>query len=162
MQVCLPSLKQYTKSKNCHKGFQHVHGVEYTETYVSVVTLASVRVFLAIFVQLDLECDQMDVITAFLNGDLEEEIYMQFSARISDQLKPNQVCKLHKALYGLKQAPRQLCFKINSFLVDTLGYKSCPYEPCLYLKHENDNVRIIVLYVDDLLIAGKNRSEMKA
>lgn len=103
----------------------------------------------------------MDVITAFLNGGIEEDIYMQVPAEFRDQLKPNQLYKIQKALYGLKQAPRKWHSKINSFLFDKFGYKSSQYEQCLYFKHENANVRIIVLYVNDLLIADKNRIEME-
>eukprot|EP00171_Calliarthron_tuberculosum_P001087 IDg1087t1 len=100
----------------------------------------------------------MDVITAFLNGDLEEDIYMQVPCGFKDKAKPNLVCKLHKALYGLKQAPRQWYAKINSFLIDELGFQSCPYEPCLYLKHDKDDINVIILYVDDLLVAGNKSS----
>ena len=67
------------------------------------------------------------------------------------------VCKLRKALYGLKQAPRQWYAKINSFLVESLGYTNCSYEPCLYTKHSSEITSLIALYVDDLLIAGNNR-----
>eukprot|EP00171_Calliarthron_tuberculosum_P001088 IDg1088t1 len=140
------------------KGFRQVHGVDYSETYAPVVTLATVRVFLSIIATLDLECDQMDVITAFLNGDLEEDIYMQVPSGFKDKSKPNLVCKLHKALYGLKQAPQQWYAKINSFLIDELDFQSCPYEPCLYFKHDKDDINVIVLYVDDLLVAGNKTS----
>ena len=140
------------------KGFRQVHGVDFYDTYAPVVSLVAVRCFLATTAHLDLECDQMDVVTAFLNGDLDENIYMEVPAGFKDPNRPNLVCKLQKALYGLKQAPRQWYAKINSFLVDNLQFTSSPYEPCLYFKHSDDCITLIVLYVDDLLIAGNDRS----
>lgn len=142
------------------KGFRQVHGIDFTETYAPVVSLAAVRCFLALTAQLDLECDQMDVVTAFLNGDLSEDIYMEVPAGFRDTNRPNLVCKLHKALYGLKQAPRQWFAKINSFLLEKLHFTSSSYEPCLYFKHSARGIFRIVLYVDDLLIASDNRTEL--
>eukprot|EP00171_Calliarthron_tuberculosum_P021771 IDg21771t1 len=88
------------------KGFRQVHGVDYNDTYAPVVSLTAVRSFLATVSGMDLECDQMDVVTAFLNGDLDEDIYMEVPEGFKDPSKPNLVCKLKKALYGLRQAPR--------------------------------------------------------
>lgn len=99
----------------------------------------------------------MDVKTAFLNGDLEEDIYMDVPMGMVDETTENMVCKLRKALYGLKQAPRQWYAKINSFLMENLGYSNCPYEPCIYTKHDGAMTSLIALYVDDLLIASSDR-----
>jgi len=140
------------------KGYRQVQGMEYVETYAPVVSLSAVRCFLAYVAHLDLECDQMDVVTAFLNGDLEETIYMDVPQGFSDASTENMVCLLHKAIYGLKQAPRQWHAKINSFLIDDLQFRSCSYEPCLYIRHKSDSITIIILYVDDLLIAGSDRA----
>ena len=140
------------------KGFRQVHRVDYNDTYAPVVSLTTVRCFLAIVTHFNLECDQMDVVTAFLNGTLEEEIFMEVPAGFRNSSKPNQVCKLEKALYGLKQAPRQWYAKINSFLISELGFSNCSYEPCLYLKHRSKSIILVALYVDDLLIAGDDRS----
>eukprot|EP00171_Calliarthron_tuberculosum_P005917 IDg5917t1 len=82
---------------------------------------------------------------------------MQVLSGSKGDSKLNLVCKPKKALYGLKQATRQWYAKINSFLVEELGFKSCPYEPCLYFQHENNDINVIVLYVSDLLIAGDKR-----
>lgn len=138
------------------KGFRQVEGIDYQETYAPVVGMSTVRCFLALVAHFDLECDQMDVVTAFLNGDLEETIYMEVPAGFSDPNNPNLVCLLRKALYGLKQAPRQWYAKINCFLLDEMEFKSCSYEPCLYFKIDSGCLILIILYVDDLLIAGSN------
>ena len=140
------------------KGFRQVHGVDYFETYAPVVSLAAVRCFLALVAHFDLECDQMDVVTAFLNGELDEDIYMEVPAGFKDPNRPHLVCKLQKALYGLKQAPKQWYAKINNFLVHNLNFTSSPYEPCLYTLNDKGSMALIVLYVDDLLVAGSSRT----
>ena len=89
------------------KGFRQVPGVDYSKTYAPVVSMSIVRLFLCLVNLLDMECDQMDVVTAFLNGELDEEIFMEMPAGYRDPNPPNVVCRLLKALYGLKQAPRQ-------------------------------------------------------
>ena len=89
------------------KGFRQVAGVDYNETYAPVVSMSIVRLFLCVVNLLNLECDQMDAVTAFLNGELDEEIFMEVPAVFCDPNRPNLVCRLLKALYGLKQAPRQ-------------------------------------------------------
>eukprot|EP00171_Calliarthron_tuberculosum_P023309 IDg23309t1 len=86
------------------KGFRQIEGVEYYDTYAPVISLTAARLFLAIVSQKNLHCDQMDVVTAFLNGDLTEEVYMEVPAGFRDPKRPNLVCKLLKAIYGLKQA----------------------------------------------------------
>ena len=139
------------------KGFRQVQGVDYHETFAPVVSLPTMRCFLSIASSLDLECDQMDVVTAFLNGDVEEEIYMEVPAGFRDPANPNLVCKLQKALYGLKQAPRQWYAKINTFLVNDLHFSNSKSDACLYIKRNDSNVMMILLYVDDILIAGSCR-----
>ena len=92
----------------------------------------------------------MDVKCAFLNGYLTEEIYMQQNQCFSTNL--SLVCRLRKLLYGLKQAPRAWYAKIDSFLL-SLNFVQCKSDPNVYLKLVNSSLIIIVLYVDDLLIA---------
>ena len=99
------------------KGFRQVPGVDYNETYALVVSMSIVRLFLFLVNLLNLECDQMDVVdVAFLNGELDEEIFMEVPAGFRDPNRPNLVCRLLKALYGLKQAPRQWYAKMHRFV----------------------------------------------
>lgn len=118
------------------------------------------KTVLAIFACNNLHCDQMDVVTAFLNGDLNEEIYMETPSCFRDPSQPNLFCRLSKNIYGLKQSPKKWYAKINSFLVNELNFKECISEPCLYLKHSSYSILAIILYVDDLLIAGRNEPEL--
>ena len=142
-------------------GLLQVHGVDYIETYAPVVNIITIRLLLALVAQLDLELDQMDVITAFLYGDIDIDIYMEVPEGLKDPKRPNLVCKLLKSLYGLKQAPRQWYAKIHSFLVE-LGFISSSNDPCLYTLHTSSELMIIVLYVDDILIAGSKRASIES
>ena len=87
------------------KGYRQWYGINYDETFSPVAMLKSIQIVLALVVHFDYEIWQMDVQTAFLNGELDEEVYMiqlkGFTS--SDELK---VCRLHKSIYGLKQASR--------------------------------------------------------
>jgi hypothetical protein len=139
------------------KGYLQVHGVDYTEMFAPVVKLTSIRIFLAPVTVIDLETGQMDVVTAFLNGDLDEHIYMEVPDSFKDPKLPDLVCKLRKALYGLKQAPRQWYAKIHEFLVKDLGFASSPNDPCMYTRHASSRITLISLYVDDMLIAANVR-----
>ena len=90
-----------TKACLVAKGYSQEEGIDYEETYSPVARYTSIRSVLAIANQLDLELHQMDVQTAFLNGELEEEIYMSQPEGYKEKGKENYVCKLNKSLYGL-------------------------------------------------------------
>ena len=85
-------------------------------------------------------------------------MYIEIPAGFVNTSNTDMVCLLHKAVYGLKQALRQWHSKINHFLVDEMNFTGCSYEPCVYFRHQEDSIMVIALYVDDLLIAGSNRS----
>ena len=109
---------------------------------------------------LNLETDQMDVNTAFLNGKLNELIFMDLPTGFRDPNCPNLVCKLLKAIYGLMQAHRQWYAEIHDYLKRSLGFKICPHAPFLYIKHLEDSITIIALSVDDLIIAENITTEI--
>ena len=95
------------KARLVVKGFGQKKGVDFEEIFSPVVKMSSIRVALGLAARLNLEVEQLDVKTAFLHGDLEEEIYMLQPEGFEVKEKENLVCKLKKSLYGLKQAPRQ-------------------------------------------------------
>ncbi|CAM6117598.1 unnamed protein product [Calypogeia fissa] len=124
--------------------------------------LATIRLLMALVVLFDLELDQMDVVTAFLYGLLEELIFMRQPQGFVRKGKEHQVCKLLRSLYGLKQSPRQWNKRFDTFM-KSLGFIQSEYDCCLYKKKVNNEVFgfiILVLYVDDMLIAAKDKSEI--
>ena len=102
-----------TKSRLVAKGFTQQEGIDYTETFSHVVRFTSIRIILALVAGLDLELHQMDVKTAFLNGELEEKIYMVQPEGFIVPGSEHKVCKLKKSIYGLKQSLRQWYFKFH-------------------------------------------------
>ena len=100
------------KARLVAKGFRQVHGIDYDETFSPVAMLKSIRILLAVAAYYDYEIWQMDVKTAFLNGNIEEELYMVQPEGFVDPENAGKVCKLQRSIYGLKQASRSwnLCF----------------------------------------------------
>nr|KYP47621.1 Retrovirus-related Pol polyprotein from transposon TNT 1-94 [Cajanus cajan] len=102
----------------------------------------------------------MDVKTTFLHGNLEEEIYMKQPDGFLVEGKEDYVCRLRKSLYGLKQAPRQWYKKFESFMCEQ-GYKKTTSDHCVFVKNfSDDDFIILLLYVDDMLIVGKDVSRI--
>ena len=144
------------KTRLVVKEFSQRKGVDYDEIFSPVVKMTSIRTVLGLAASLDLEVEQMDVKTAFLHGDLEEEIYMEQLEGFKERGKENYVCKLKKSLYGLKQAPRQWYKKFESVMGEQ-GYKKTTSDHCVFVqKFSNDDFIILLLYVDDMLIVGQN------
>ena len=100
------SVEPRYKARLVVKGYAQKEGIDFNEIFSPVVKLTSIRVVLGLVVIMNLELQQLDVKTAFLHGDLDEEIYMQQPEGYEIQGKENLVCRLKKSLYGLKQAPR--------------------------------------------------------
>lgn len=105
--------------------------------------------------KLDLEIEQMVVKTTFLHGELKEAVYMTQPEGFDNGDK-NQVCLLLKSLYGLKQAPRQWNIRFDEF-IKSIGYSQSRYDPCVYF---SDHIHLL-LYVDDMLLIGKNKGEIE-
>ena len=136
------------------KGFQQRKDIDYFDTFAPMTRIASIRVLIALASIHNLVIHQMDVKTAFLNGDLEEEIYMDQPEGCVVPRKEKKVCKLVK-LYGLKQAPKQWHNKFDHVLVNN-GYSINDVDKCIYSKYEDNTCVVICLYVDDILIFGTN------
>ena len=103
----------------------------------------------------------MDVKTAFLNGVIQEEVYIDQPKGFEVEDRKTHVCKLKKALYGLKQAPRAWYGIIDSFL-SSMGFTKSKADPNLYLKVVEDELVILLLYVDDLSLTGYEKQIMES
>ncbi|KAL5837333.1 hypothetical protein ACOSQ3_014502 [Xanthoceras sorbifolium] len=150
--------KRY-KARMVVKGFQQKEGIDYNEIFSPVVKLTTIRLVLKIVAAENLHLEQLDVKTAFLHGDLEEEIYMRQPEGFKEAGKENLVCRLKKSLYGLKQAPRQWYKKFDSFMSSS-GFTRCQADHCCYIKRFDNSFIILLLYVDDMLVAGSDMQEI--
>ena len=120
--------------------------------------MSSNRTVLSLGATLDLEVEKMNVKNVFLHGDLEEEIYMKQREGFHVEGKEEYVCRLRKSLYGLKQALRKWYKKFESVMCEQ-GYKKTTSDHCVFIKKlSDDNFIILLLYVDDMLIVGKDIS----
>lgn len=144
------------KARLVAKGFTQKEGVDYTETF-SPVSKDSLRIILALVAHYDLELHQMDVKTAFLNGDLDEEVYMNQPEGFWAPGKEDLVCKLKKSIYGLKQASRQWYIKFNE-TITAYGFVENTIDRCIYMKVSGSKFIILVLYVDDILLAANDKA----
>ncbi|GJY43429.1 retrovirus-related pol polyprotein from transposon TNT 1-94, partial [Tanacetum coccineum] len=142
------------------KGYAQKEGIKFNEIFSHVVRMTTVRVVLAMCVTYDLHLEQLDVKTAFLHGNLEEEIYILQPEGFKQKGKENLVCRLNKSLYGLKQAPRCWYKRFDSFITG-LGYIRLHADPYAYFKtFGNNDFIILLLYVDDMLVAGPNKDRI--
>ena len=143
------------KARLVAKGFTQREGIDYIETFSPVSTKDSFLVIMALVAHYDLELHQMDVKTAFLNGDLSETIYMNQPDGFQKEGEEHLVCQLRKSIYGLKQASRQWYLKFDE-VVTSLGFKENDVDQCIYMLMSAGNFIILVLYVDDILLASND------
>lgn len=145
---------QRYKARLVVKGFKQKAGIDYSEVFAPVARLETIRLFISLAAQHNWKIYQLDVKSAFLNGFLEEEIYVEQPEGYVKQGAEDKVYRLRKALYGLKQAPRAWNSRINEYFLKD-GFVKCPYEHALYLKRDNTgNMLFVCLYVDDLIFTG--------
>ena len=144
------------KARLIAKGFTQTASLDYEETFAPVARLDSLRLLLAIAAVFDWEVHHVDIKTAYLNGHLNEEIYMDQPRGFEIQWEEKKACQLLKAIYGLKQAGRQWHEHLQRSLTD-YGYKklvSC--DASIFFKHHDrgGRITIILVYVDDIAIFG--------
>jgi hypothetical protein len=139
------------KARLVMKGFKQIQGVDYDETFSPIAMLKSIRILLAIAAYFNYEILQVDIKTAFLNGNIEEELYMVQPEGFVNSKDANKVCKLQTSIYGLKQASRSwnLCF---DEVIKGLGFVQNTEESCIYKKMSGSSVSFLVVYVDDILL----------
>lgn len=145
------------KARLVANGFSQIYGIDFTETYAPVVSMKTLRSMISYSATENLLMHQMDVKTAFLNGELNEEVYMKQPKGYSDGT--TKVCKLQKTLYGLKQSPREWNKVLDQSLLERRFIQS-KADPCLYLLKNNNKLELaLVVYVDDLIFIGSSANE---
>ncbi|GKB87384.1 putative RNA-directed DNA polymerase [Tanacetum coccineum] len=137
------------------KGYTQKEGVDYKETFSPVSRKDSLRIVMVLVAHFDLELHQVDVKTAFLNGDLHEDVYMAQPQGFKSKGQEHLVCKLKKSIYGLKEASRQWYLKFDEVMKKHNFIKN-QVDKYVYLKMSGSNFIILVLYVDDILLASNN------
>ncbi|KAM5585973.1 hypothetical protein ABKV19_005070 [Rosa sericea] len=153
------SVSRY-KARLVAKGFTQTYGVDYDETFAPVAKINTIRVLLSLAANLDWPLKQLDVKNAFLHGDLAEEVYMSLPPGYETADKTNVVCRLKKSLYGLKQSPRAWFGRFTQAM-KRFGYKQSNSDHTLFLKHQKGKVTALIIYVDDMVITGDDREEIR-
>jgi hypothetical protein len=141
------------KARLVAKGYAQIQGVDYDEVFAPMARLETVRLLLALAAQGKWEVHHMDVKSAFLNGDLHEEVYVQQPPGFSQSNSHGKVLRLKKALYGLKQAPRAWNARLDLELYK-LGFVRSVEEQAVYRRGVGVTLLIVGVYVDDLIICG--------
>ena len=143
------------KARLVAQGFSQVYGIDYSETYAPVARYQTLRMLIAIAAAKNLELDQVDVETAYLNSTVTEDIFM----KIPEGLKGNvegMVCKLKKSIYGLKQSGKYWYDNLRDSLIEKLGFEQSDIDVSLYIRN-SDGTRVLV-YVDDIIVASRHQS----
>nr|KAJ0224348.1 hypothetical protein LSAT_V11C100031110 [Lactuca sativa] len=148
------------KARLVIQGFKQKECIDFFVTYAPVARISTIRLFLALAAMHNLVIHQMDVETAFLNDDLDEEIYMKQLEGFVMPRNEHKVCKLKKSLYGLKQAPKQWHQKFDDVVLSN-GFALNQADKCVYSKFDTSGtVVMICLYVDDMLIFDTDLEEV--
>ncbi|GJX45240.1 retrovirus-related pol polyprotein from transposon TNT 1-94 [Tanacetum coccineum] len=141
------------KARLVARGYRQEEGIDFEESFAPVARLEAIRIFLAFAAHMNMVVYQMDVKTAFLNGNLREEVYVSQSDGFVDPDNPNHVYKLKKALYGLKQAPRAWYDMLSSFLISQ-DFSKGSVDPTLFIRKEGKELLLVQVYVDDIIFAA--------
>jgi hypothetical protein len=141
------------KARITPRGFQQKPGSDYFEVFARTGMYKSMRLNISLAAKWDHELDQLDVPVAFLNADVEEEIYMEVPEGYRDG-KEHLVCMLNKALYGLKQSPRNWFLLISAFILEQMGFKASVSDPCLFFRRSRTRrLMMLFLFVDDFQVS---------
>ncbi|GKC90599.1 retrovirus-related pol polyprotein from transposon TNT 1-94 [Tanacetum coccineum] len=141
------------KARLVARSYRQEEGINFKESFAPVARLEAIRIFLAFAAHMNMVIYQMDVKTAFLNGNLREEVYVSQPDGFVDPDKPNYVYKLKKALYGLKQAPRAWYDMLSSFLISN-DFSKGSVDPTLFIRREGKELLLVQIYVDDIIFAA--------
>ncbi|KAI3510579.1 hypothetical protein L1887_17687 [Cichorium endivia] len=142
------------------KGYCQQEGIDYEETFAPVARLESVRIFLAYVAHKNVDVYQMDVKCAFLNGDLEETVFVEQPPGFESKEHPNHCYVLDKVVYGLKQAPRAWYETLTKFLKES-NFKQGLVDPTLFRKKVGSHLMLVQIYVDDIIFGSTDPNPSK-
>jgi hypothetical protein len=142
------------KARFVAKGFSQKEGEDYAETFSLVARYTSIRAIISLAASMGWNLHQMDVKTTFLNGAIEEEVYIEKPQGFEVHSRDTHICRLKKSLYGIKQASRAWYARMDNYLT-RLGFSKSHADPKLYYKVVNNALVILLLYVDDLFITDE-------
>ncbi|KAI3691360.1 hypothetical protein L2E82_49707 [Cichorium intybus] len=145
------------KARLVAKGYSQIEGLDYDETYAPVARLEAIRIFLAYAAHKNIIVHQMDVKSAFLQGDLQETIYLQQPSGFEELSRPNHVYRLNKAVHDLKQSPRAWYETLSTFLVSS-GYRRGVIDPTFFIRSNQNHIMIIQVYVDNIIFGSTNQA----
>ena len=150
------SIQRY-KARLVAKGFQQTAGVDFNETFSPVIKPCTIIVIFTLAVSYDWAIQQIDINDAFLNGDLQETVYMSQPEGFLSSQYLKHVCKLKKALYRLNQAPRAWLDKLKAALLQW-DFQNSKSDSSLFIYKDQSHVLFLLVYVDDIFITGSSSS----
>ncbi|GJU02700.1 retrovirus-related pol polyprotein from transposon TNT 1-94 [Tanacetum coccineum] len=145
------------KARLVAKGYRQEEGIDFEESFAPVARIEAIRIFIANAATKNMIIYQMDVKTTFLNGDLQEEVFVSQPEGFEDQDNPTHVYRLKKALYGLKQAPRAWYDTLSKFLLANNFFKGV-VDPTLFTRKSGKHILLVQIYVDDIIFASTDHN----
>ena len=149
------------KTRLVARGFTQTYGEDYIDTFAPVAKLHTIRIVLSLAVNLEWGLWQMDVKNAFLQGELEDEVYMLPPPGLEHLVKQGNVLRLKKAIYGLKQSPRAWYNKLSTTL-NGRGFRKSELDHTLFTLNTPSGIVVLLVYVDDIIITGSDKEEIQA
>jgi Reverse transcriptase (RNA-dependent DNA polymerase) len=140
-------------------GYTQTYEIDYHETFAPVAKMNTVRILQSITVNNSWGLHQMNVKNTFLQGTLEEEVYMTLPPSHKRKNMSNLVCRLNKSIYGLKQSPRAWYEKLSHFLL-SCNFKTSWEDTSLFIKHNEHGITVVLVYVDDIIITRNSQSKI--
>jgi len=148
------------KARLVARGHTQELGIDYEEVFAPVARYEAIRTLFAASVNEEMHVHQMDVISAYVQGELNDDIYMEQPEMFVEHGHEEKVCKLLKPLYGLKQAGREWYKKLDSYITE-IGGKRTAADPCVYVFDKENERVIVIVYVDDLILASKELTRIE-
>ena len=145
------------KARLVAQGYNQEEGIDFDKTFAPVARIEAIRFLLAFACYTNFKLFQMDVKSAFLNGFIQEEVYVKQPLSFENFEKPNHVYKLQKALYGLKQTPKAWYERLSKIFMEK-GFSRGSVDTTLFLKKHKHDMFVAQIYVDDIIFGATNQS----